>query len=306
MRPAVSRRCQHLITMLICDKADRLCSRRYGFKDMQASLSSSGATNVGSSPMSSSIVRGRDFAGRYVFPYDAEDIKAHKWFKGVPWDRLHELPPPFIPQLRSEIDTQYFEEDEPVSDWDSSSDSDSSASTDSAAFSLPQGPQLTALGGLDGITVAAGEASTDSRVVNNLMPQSPGGYVGNATRPPSARALAREARMRCALAVFPAGVQRLALSWVAVPHDSSKLKTIYAHIETLPGLFREEKVALKQFVRGFGKKEKKRPRDRLLRDRKTKAAVMELRKRNAFLGYTWRRIQVVPSRGEWWGASGGG
>jgi len=25
-----------------------------------------------------------DFAGRYVFPYDAEDIKSHKWFKGIP------------------------------------------------------------------------------------------------------------------------------------------------------------------------------------------------------------------------------
>ena len=70
---------------------------------------------------------GKDFAGRYVFPYDAEDIKAHKWFKGIPWERLHELQPPFIPQIRSLDDTQYFEEDEPVSDWsDSESDKDQS------------------------------------------------------------------------------------------------------------------------------------------------------------------------------------
>jgi serine/threonine protein kinase len=38
-----------------------------------------------------------------------------------------------------------------------------------------------------------------------------------------------------------------------------------------------------------GKKEKKRPRDKMLRDPEVARKVMELRKRNAFFGYTYRR-----------------
>jgi hypothetical protein len=38
-----------------------------------------------------------------------------------------------------------------------------------------------------------------------------------------------------------------------------------------------------------GKKEKKRPRDKVLRDPEVARKVMELRKRNAFFGYTYRR-----------------
>jgi hypothetical protein len=52
---------------------------------------------------------------------------------------------------------------------------------------------------------------------------------------------------------------------------------------------------LKRFVRLFGRKERKRPRDRLLRDRRTKKMVMEVRKQTAFLGYTWRRMRPLPA-----------
>ncbi len=38
-----------------------------------------------------------------------------------------------------------------------------------------------------------------------------------------------------------------------------------------------------------GKKEKKRPRDRVLRDKQVGRQVLELRKKGAFLGYTYRR-----------------
>ena len=40
------------------------------------------------------------------------------------------------------------------------------------------------------------------------------------------------------------------------------------------------------------KKEKKRPRDRLLRDKKVGRQVLELRKRGAFIGYTYRRADI--------------
>lgn len=72
-RPFVSSRCQQLIAGLLQDTENRLCSRRYQFKDMQCQ-----------SQQASDRSTQTNFAGRFVFPYDAEDIKAHRWLKGVP------------------------------------------------------------------------------------------------------------------------------------------------------------------------------------------------------------------------------
>ncbi|KAK4116894.1 hypothetical protein N656DRAFT_795148 [Canariomyces notabilis] len=84
-RPAVSRRCQHLIASLITDKEYRLCSKRYCMKDLASTtLSGSPSTSQTTSSPKSESCGIRDFAGRFVFPYDAEDIKAHKWFRHVP------------------------------------------------------------------------------------------------------------------------------------------------------------------------------------------------------------------------------
>jgi hypothetical protein len=35
----------------------------------------------------------------------------HKFFRGVPWKKVYnkEIPPPWIPSLRSETDSQYFD-----------------------------------------------------------------------------------------------------------------------------------------------------------------------------------------------------
>lgn len=38
----------------------------------------------------------------------AAEIKAHPFFTGVDWDKIRECEPPFVPQLRSIIDTAYF------------------------------------------------------------------------------------------------------------------------------------------------------------------------------------------------------
>ena len=54
----------------------------------------------------------------------------------------------------------------------------------------------------------------------------------------------------------------------------------------------EQKDYLKAFVKHYGRKEPKRPRDRLLRDKEVAPKVLELRKRGAFLGYTYRRIKM--------------
>jgi hypothetical protein len=56
-------------------------------------------------------------------------------------------------------------------------------------------------------------------------------------------------------------------------------------------------------------KEPRRPRDKCLRDKRLRKTVLEMRKRGAFLGYTYRRpkgviLAVTPERGRPWVSRG--
>lgn len=37
------------------------------------------------------------------------EIQKHKWFRSVNWIDLKKMKPPFIPDIKSEIDTKYFD-----------------------------------------------------------------------------------------------------------------------------------------------------------------------------------------------------
>ena len=39
----------------------------------------------------------------------AEEIKKHPFFKGLDWDNIRKMKPPFIPKIKNEYDTKYFE-----------------------------------------------------------------------------------------------------------------------------------------------------------------------------------------------------
>ncbi|OTA92056.1 hypothetical protein M434DRAFT_45196, partial [Hypoxylon sp. CO27-5] len=221
-RPVVSRRCMDLIVNLICEKEMRLSSRRYRYRDIN--------------PDPSPIGRGRhrrgyqDWTGRAVYPHDGEDIKAHKWFRDIPWDRLQYISPPFVPQLSGCEDTHYFDEEEPISDWSESVPETSSEIEDLALNPL---------------------------IAGTMFPRHVRGVIGQ---------------------------------FVSVPYDSAKLKRMDHEIDAMaPNT--ELCDAMKAFVRAFGRRERKRPRDRLLRDRNTKGPVLEVRKQTAFMGYTYRRIK---------------
>lgn len=146
--------------------------------------------------------------------------------------------PPFVPAIKSLDDTQYFDEDEPISDFSESSDA----------------PQPT------------NEEITE------------------------------------ALRIFNREIQQIAADFIARPHDTVRLKKVDREIEAFY-MADEQKAYLKEFVRHYGRKEKKRPRDRLLRDKDVAPKVLELRKRGAFLGYTYRRYR--PTR-ETYGRLGAG
>lgn len=168
----------------------------------------------------------KDYAGRYVFPDDAEDIKAHKWFKDIQWERLHLMVPPFVPNIKSVDDTHYFDEEDPISDFSESI----------------------------------------------LTPNPTAAEIADALKP------------------FNREIQVQAKCFIERPHDSARLRKIEREIDGF-GICEEQKDYLKAFVKHYGRKERKRPRDRLLRDRDTAPKVLELRKRGAFLGYTYRRFR---------------
>ncbi|OTB02133.1 hypothetical protein M426DRAFT_265060 [Hypoxylon sp. CI-4A] len=223
-RPVISRRCMDLIVNLLCEKETRLSSRRYRYRD----------TNPEASPLRGRHRRGyNDWTGRAVYPHDGEDIKAHKWFRDIPWDRLQYIPPPFIPQLSGCEDTHYFDEEEEISDWSES------------------------------------QPETSSEIEEGL-----------ALNPLLARTQ---------LSMFPWHARSVVGQFISTPYDSAKLKRMDREIDAMapdPELCE----AMKIFIRTFGRRERKRPRDRLLRDRNTRGPVLDVRKQTAFLGYTYRRM----------------
>ncbi|EQL01789.1 kinase domain containing protein [Ophiocordyceps sinensis CO18] len=223
-RPVVSDKCKDLINHLIQEKEVRLCSKQYHIMDRHQM----------------STRRPMDCFGRFVFPNDAEDIRAHRWFKHFPWDRIHTISPPFVPNIASMEDTHYFDESEPIESL-----ADSSC------------PPV--------------EVSSDE--------------------------------VRRILHDYPAFVQNMAIDMIADPLDSAKLRSRDDKIERTSRLSIHERDMLKHFIRVYAQKEPRRPRDILLRDESTKDVVMEVRKKTAFMGYTWRRMRpggyTLPTQVDW-------
>lgn len=43
-----------------------------------------------------------------------DDFRDHPFFKGIDWESLHDMNPPFVPELRGPTDTRYFEDHKPA------------------------------------------------------------------------------------------------------------------------------------------------------------------------------------------------
>ncbi|KAL7815390.1 kinase-like protein [Trichoderma aethiopicum] len=212
VRPLVSDKCKDLIYRLIQDKEVRLCSRRYQMLDQ----SQSGAALP------------TDMYGRFVFPDDAEDIKAHRFFRSVPWDNLQNTAPPFVPRINSIEDTHYFDESEPLDD-----------------------------------------------------------RVDSATEKPGLT----DEEVRWVLREFRPCVQNVAIRLINIPYDSGALRSRDLEIDSMTAFAEEEKELLKRFMREYGRRVPKRPRDIVLRDESMKGTAMEVRKQSAFMGYAWHSVR---------------
>ena len=205
-RDKVSFEAMELINSLLQEKEHRICSKKYKFNDHQHSKRMPGHL-----VSSRADKHSRDYQGYYVYPDDATDIKAHPFFHGLSWDRLHLSRPPFVPDVKSREDTKYFDEEEPISDVDDAS---------------------SASGGQDVRRSEETAAADQATQVDGAFGQQE----------------------------------------EAGPRGKGK--------------------------KGGKGKEKKRPRDRVLRDKVVGRQVLELRKKGAFIGYTYRRPKVSVSEEE--------
>lgn len=105
-RPKVSREAQDLIESLLCEREDRLGSRATASVTRPNSLYTA----------SRGSGKGSGFIGE--LGADSFEIKNHAWFGGLNWPQLHKETPPFVPKLKADIDTRYFDDlgntDEPL------------------------------------------------------------------------------------------------------------------------------------------------------------------------------------------------
>ena len=198
---------------LLQEKELRLSCRRYTPNDYHFSKQSSNKAFSSPGEPSTSVHH-----ERFVYPHDASDIKAHPFFRKVPWDTMHLLKPPFVPKVKNWEDTRYFEEDEPISDVDDQSSYSSSTDHHDPGQDVPingreQGPEWNA---------------------NRVQPASE-----------------KIAQARCS-------------KEMTTVTTTTKSKRVKDH---------------------------RRPRDKALRDKDVGKQVLELRKKSAFLGYTYRRLR---------------
>lgn len=203
-----------LINSLLQEKEHRLCSKKYQLNDYQKSRRTGHVGRRLADPDA------MDYQGNYVYPDDATDIKAHRFFHRIAWDRLHLTRPPFVPDVSGSDDTKYFDEEDPISDVDDAASQ--SQTLEGSDDEMPDAcPRVVSVTQVDG-------APSQVKVERNLATN--------------------------------------------------------CRIDTKDGANWAEAAKLK---------DKKRPRDKVLRDKELSKKVLELRKRGAFLGYTYRRPRLV-------------
>lgn len=120
---------------MLCKKQHRLTSRAYASNDIrgQSDHAQPGHRNITvshegiqSDRLSNSMSQTRRRI-THVLPHDDTEIRAHPFFKGINWQKLHTTKAPFVPEgLRGADDTKYFEEDS----YQISIDNSSSANND--------------------------------------------------------------------------------------------------------------------------------------------------------------------------------
>lgn len=191
---------------------------------------------------------------RYVYANGADEIKAHKFFSGIPWSQMHMMQPPFVPRVKEHQSiTKYFEDEKDI---------------------------------------VTDDSSTYLSIVERLEQQDEVddefAKVALGTR------FERWKAERVEKEKYDLGLEEC---------SDSELQRIKEHFgadykkwkgDRIVQVY-EERMEHGVDVRAGqkGKKEKKRARDKLLRDPVIGKKVMEIRKKGAFFGYSYRRPKAL-------------
>ncbi|KAK4574228.1 hypothetical protein LTR86_001989 [Recurvomyces mirabilis] len=192
---------------------------------------------------------------RHVYANGAEEIKAHRFFQNIPWSQMHLMQPPFVPRVKeNQSITKYFEDEKDIVTDDCSS-----------YMSIKEGLELE------------GEVN-DDLALTALGPHFDRWKI---------ECLEREKR--------DLGIEQC---------SDGELQRIKEHFGADYPKWKADRVMQvceEQMMNGVdpskmqnrGRKERKRPRDKLLRDPVVGRKVMEIRKKGAFFGYTYRRPRTL-------------
>ncbi|KAF1939843.1 serine/threonine-protein kinase cbk1 [Clathrospora elynae] len=203
----VSRNAIDFMMRLLEERQDRLSAKRYRENDWVLRDKAIGARRT----------RNLNATGNMVYPNDAEDIKAHPFFRNTQWSTLHMTRPPFVPRVHGgQPITKYFDDETEI---------------------------MSASDHLD---------SSSYEVFDGLMP------LGAADLPCEDDT------------TLKANTHGKKQDSVALPPPCEHVSKAFQNIKRR-------------------RKEKKRPRDKLLRDPVVGRTVLEIRKKGAFVGYTYRR-----------------
>ncbi|EXJ91391.1 hypothetical protein A1O1_04503 [Capronia coronata CBS 617.96] len=266
-----------LMMQILVEKEKRLCSRQYELNDFTRK-----------------IVRGRvvrctadkthqNYQGYFVYPGDAEDIKRHAFFRDIDWDTVHLRRPPFVPRVRDWEDTKYFDDEEPISDIDSATTLDDEEVGVGSENLEPDGPRQL---------LCPHPAATSSQLSHhqegqNIVP-SRAIKLPHTGFPGLKLGLPRKDSMddlRNPL-LEPRDLEAPLINGGPSPAITLVENGIHVDGPT-------ETVAAAWAKSAPRKKERKRPRDMILRDPITGSEALEIRKASAFLGYDYRQPILV-------------
>lgn len=226
---------------LLVEKEKRLCSRKYRLNDYTTQL-------IAGRPVKFAADKHhKNYEGYFVYPDDADDLKRHPFFNGIPWTSMLKRRAPFKPKVENWEDTKYFEEDHPISDIDNaSSDDEPPAATDAKENQVLLSPP-------------GSKASQHQHEDQHIVPS---------------------------VAIKPSGAA------LAMPQQVTEEQTQASS----PILMEQTQIPVppaETIVKKHKKKERKRPRDKILRDPISGREALKLRKDGAFQGYAYSKPKCV-------------
>lgn len=190
---------------------------------------------------------------RHVCANGAEEIKAHKFFQGIAWSQLHVSQPPFVPRVKENQSITKYFEDE----------KDIVSDDSSSYYSIKEHI----------------DEHADEEQLQTML-----GHHFDRWRAEHNEKQKRELGMEdCSDSELERIKQQLGgqyENWKAERMVRACEERAYQGIQPSWKPLRQ-------------RKERKRPRDKLLRDPIVARKVMEIRKKNAFFGYTYRRPKAI-------------